>query len=159
MRSSTEDRTAVSPSPPAGPRVRLQDDQSGRGLLDGGWWPRSADPAAELPELIAALDERRGRITRLMLGTADWDASRPRRICIDDPGGRRVVKIGWFNTMPGGLLTAISARGDRTDLVTVPPGSSEQAAQAAMHQAAKAGNHEHAPAILAAIAASALPLV
>jgi hypothetical protein len=139
--------------------VRLQDDHSGRGLLDGGWWPRSADPAAELPELIAALDERHGRITRLMLGTADWDASRPRRISIDDQAGRRVVKIGWFNTMPGGLLTAISARGDRTDLVTVPPGSSEQAAQAAMDQAAKAGNHEHAPAILAAIAASALPLV
>jgi hypothetical protein len=91
----------VSRSPPAEPRVRLRDDQSGRGLLDGG----------------------------------------------------------WCNTMPGGLLTAISARGDRTDLVTVPPGSSEQAAQAAMHQAAKAGNHEHAPAILAAIAASALPLV
>ena len=63
-----------------------------------------------------------------MLGTADWDASRPRRISIDDQAGRRVVKIGWFNTMPGGLLTAISARGDRTDLVTVPPGSSEQAA-------------------------------
>jgi Family of unknown function (DUF5994) len=159
MRSSTADRTAVSPSPPAEPRVRLQDDHSGRGLLDGGWWPRSADPAAELPELIAALDERHGRITRLMLGTADWDASRPRRISIDDQAGRRVVKIGWFNTMPGGLLTAISARGDRTDLVTVPPGSSEQAAQAAMDQAAKAGNHEHAPAILAAIAASALPLV
>jgi hypothetical protein len=159
MRSSTADRTAVSPSPPAEPRVRLQDDHSGRGLLDGGWWPRSADPAAELPELIAALDERHGRITRLMLGTADWDASRPRRISIDDQAGRRVVKIGWFNTMPGGLLTAISARGDRTDLVTVPPGSSEQAAQVAMDQAAKAGNHEHAPAILAAIAASALPLV
>jgi hypothetical protein len=159
MRSSTEDRTTASPPPPAEPRVRLQDDHSGRGLLDGGWWPRSADPAAELPELIPALDERHGRITRLMLGTADWDASRPRRIYIDDPAGRRAVKLGWFNTMPGGLLTAISARGERTDLVTVPPGSSEQAAQAAMDQAAKAGNHEHAPAILAAIAASALPLV
>jgi hypothetical protein len=61
--------------------------------------------------------------------------------------------------VPGGLLTAISARGERTDLVTVPPGSSEQAAQTAMGEAAKAGNHEHAPAILAAIAASALALV
>jgi hypothetical protein len=159
MRSSTEDRVTVSPSPPAEPRLRLQDDRSGRGLLDGGWWPRSADPAAELPQLIPALDERHGRITRLMLGTGDWDASRPRRIYIDGQAGRRVVKLGWFNTMPGGLLTAISARGERTDLVTVPPGSSEQAAQGAMDQAAKAGNHEHAPAILAAIAASALALV
>jgi hypothetical protein len=159
MGSSTEDRTTVSPSPPAEARLRLQEDHSGRGLLDGGWWPRSADPAAELPGLIPALDERHGRITRLMLGTADWDASRPRRLNIGDPAAPRVVKLGWFNTMPGGLLTAISARGERTDLVTVPPGSSEQAARTAMDQAAESGNREHAPAILAAIAASALALV
>src|ERR1700728_4033664 len=107
MRSSTEVRATVSSSSPAEPRLRLQDDHSGRGLLDGGWWPRSGDPAAELPQLIPALDERHGRITRLMLGTGDWDASRPRRIYIDGQPGRRVVKLGWFNTMPGGLLTAI----------------------------------------------------
>ena len=52
-------------------------------------------------------------------------------------------------------LTAISASGERTDLVTIPPHTSEQAASVAMRQATKAGNREHAPAILAAISATA----
>src|ERR1700739_2190822 len=43
-------------------------------VLDGGWWPRSADPAAELPGLISAIDDRRGRVTRVMLGPAGWDS-------------------------------------------------------------------------------------
>lgn len=92
-----------------------------------------------------------------MLGTADWAASRPRRLSIGSPPDSRVVKIGWFDTMPGGLLTAITARGERTDLVTIPPRTSEQAASAAMQQAATAGNHERAPAILTAIQEAALP--
>jgi hypothetical protein len=114
-------------------------------------------PAAELPGLILALAERHGRIIRVMLGTAEWDSSRPRRLSIGSPPDSRVVKIGWFDTMPGGLLTAITVMGERTDLVTIPPRTSEQAASAAMQQAATAGNHEHAPAILTAIQEAALP--
>jgi len=153
--TTTEGRTAISPAPPVKPRLRMQQERSGRTLLDGGWWPRSADPAAELPGLIPALDERHGRITRVMLGTADWNASRPRRLYLGGPEARRVVKLGWFDTMPGGLLTAISASGERTDLVTIPPRASEQAAWAAMQRAVEAGNREHAPAILAAITVTA----
>jgi hypothetical protein len=152
MRSTTQSPPAASQQASAEPRLDLQQDRSGRALLDGGWWPRSADPAAELPALVAVLDKRHGHITRIMLGTADWDASRPRALPVG-PGGRRVVKLAWFDTMPGGLLTAISASGERTDLVTIPPGRSEQAATAAMRQAATAGNREHAPAILAAVTA------
>jgi Family of unknown function (DUF5994) len=129
----------------------MQQDRSGRGLFDGAWWPRTADQAAELPVLIHALDERHGRTTRILPGTADWDASRPRRLSIGSPPGSRVVKIGWFGSMPTGLLIAISAGGERTDLVTIPPRASEEAASLAMQQATKAGNHEHSPAVLAAI--------
>ena len=145
----------ISPASLARPRLRLRPDHSGAALLDGGWWPRSADPAAELPGLILALDEWRGRITRVMLGAADWNARRPRRIRVDDPAGSRVVRLGWFASMPAGLLTAISANGERTDLVTIPPSTGEQDAAAAMEQAAQAANREHAPAILAGITAAA----
>lgn len=158
MPSTTEREAAISPAPPAGLRLLLQRDHSGAALLDGGWWPRSADPAAELPGLILALDERHGRITRVMLGTAGWDASRPRRLQVDGPAGSRVVRLGWFATMPAGLLTAIFASGQRTDLVTIPPHASEQDARGAMEQAVQAGNRDHAPAILAALRAAASPL-
>jgi hypothetical protein len=155
MRSTTGREAAISPAPPAGPRLLLQPDHSGPAPLDGGWWPRSADPAAELPGLILALDKRHGRVTRVLLGAADWNASRPRRLKVGGPAGSRVVRLGWFATMPAGLLTAISASDQRTDLVTIPPHTSEQDAAAAMEQAAKAGNRDHAPAILAAITAAA----
>jgi uncharacterized protein DUF5994 len=118
--------------------------------LDGGWWPRSADPAAELPGLILALDELHGRVTRVLLGAADWNASRPSRLQVGGAGSR-VVRLGWFASMPAGLLTAISASHQRTDLATIPPDTGEQDAAAAMEQAAQVGNREHAPAILAAI--------
>jgi hypothetical protein len=156
MRTAAERDARVSPVPPAGLRLLLQSDHAGPAPLDGGWWPWSADAAAELPGLILALDKLHGRISRVMLGTADWNASRPSRLRAGE-GGRHVVRLGWFTSMPAGLLTAISASGERTDLVTIPPGTSERDAAAAMRQAAQAGNREHAPAILAAITAADLP--
>jgi Family of unknown function (DUF5994) len=148
--------TDFSPVPPARLRLLLQQDHAGPAPLDGGWWPRSADPDAELPGLIFALDKLHGRISRVMLGAADWNASRPSRLRVGEAGSR-VVRLGWFDSMPAGLLTAISASGQRTDLVTIPPDTSEQNAAAAMQQAARAGNREHAPAILAAITAAGSP--
>jgi hypothetical protein len=153
MLSSTGPEAAISPAPPAGPRLLLQRDGAGPAPLDGAWWPRSADAAAELPGLILALDKLHGRITRVLLGVADWNASRPARLRMEGAGGR-VVRLGWFASMPAGLLTAISASDHRIDLVAIPAHTSEQDAAAAMEQAAQAGNREHAPAILAAIIAA-----
>ncbi len=144
-------RARLGEVPPESPRLLLQPDRSGRGPLDGGWWPRSADPAAELPGLILALDKRHDRVTRVMLGTADWDASRPGRVQVGGPADSRVVRLGWFASMPAGLLTAIFTSGQRTDLVTIPLRTGEKDAAVAMEQAAKAGNREHAPGILAAV--------
>ena len=156
MLSAAERRTAISPTPPSKPRLQLQPDPSARTLLDGGWWPRSADPVAELPGLILAIDKRHGPITHIMLGMADWDASRPRRLRVDGPAGSRVVRLGWFETMPAGLLIA-TAKAGRTDLLTVPPHTSKPAALDAMDQAAQAGNRTHAPDLLAAITTAATP--
>jgi hypothetical protein len=138
------------------PRLLLQPDESILTLLDGGWWPRSADPAAELPGLIRVLDERLGRVTRVMLGLADWNAPRPHVLPVNSPSGRRAVPLGWFATMPAGLLTAFSANGLRTDLVTISPDTCEQDAVAAMERAAEPANRDHAPAILAVIREAAL---
>ena len=95
-----------------------------------------------------AIDGRQGPITQIMLGTAGWDASRPCRVRVDGPAGSRTVRLGWFETMPAGLLIA-TARAGRTDLLTVPPDTGETAARAAMHQAARADNRTSAPALLA----------
>jgi uncharacterized protein DUF5994 len=156
MLTTADRHTASSSSPPSRPRLRLQPDLSDRTPLDGGWWPRSGDPVAELPGLILAIDGRHGPITKVMLGNGDWDGSRPRRLRVDGLAGSRVVRLGWFETMPAGLLTATAGAG-RTDLLTVPPDTGEPAALAAMEQAAQAGNRTGTPALLAAITTATIP--
>src|SRR6266508_3620412 len=146
-RSGIADRSiSISPTPPTEPRLRMEPTGSRRTLLDGGWWPRSTDPVAELPGLILALDDRRGRVTRVMLGPAGWD-SQPSRLGV----AGRVVRLGWFTTQPAGLLTAICATGERVDLLVVPPDTGAADARAAMALAAQPANTIHAPDILTAV--------
>ncbi len=144
-RNAGAETVPASQAPPA-PRLRLGSALSGRTLLDGGWWPRSADPAAELPGLITAVEGRCGRVARLMLGPAGWD-SQPRRL----GAAGRVVKLGWFTGQPARLLTAFCGSSGRIDLLVVPPGTAETDALAAMDLAAQPTNLIHAPDILAAI--------
>ena len=52
--SSTERTMTSSQAPPAEPRLRSAGSVRPHG--DGGWWPRSADPAAP-PAILAAIHE------------------------------------------------------------------------------------------------------
>jgi hypothetical protein len=133
------------------PRLRLGPAPSRRTLLGGGWWPRSADPVAELPGLIQAIDDRRGQVTRLMLGPAGWD-SQPRWL----GGAGRAVPLDWFPGQPAGLLTAF-CNGDRVDLLVVPPSSAEADALEALDLAVQAVNLIRVPDILAALTSPAQP--
>jgi hypothetical protein len=139
-------RPVFASSAPSVPRLRLGRTLSRRTLLDGGWWPRSADPVAELPGLIGAIDDRCGPVTRVMLGPAGWD-SQPLRLGV----AGRIVHLGWFPGLPAGLLTAFCGGNDRVDLLVVPPGTPETDALAAMDLAAQGANRIHAPDILAAV--------
>jgi hypothetical protein len=119
---------------------------SRRTLLDGGWWPRSTDPVAELPGLILAIDPIRGPITRLVLSAAGW-RDHPRRLGM----AGRVVRLGYFASQSPFLLTALCGdNGDRVDLLVVPPDAGAETADAAMVLAATAGNVLHAQDILRA---------
>ena len=176
MWTTAERRTTISPSLPSTPRLLTRPHRSpgsGRTLLDGGWWPRTADPVAELPGLILALDDRHSLITRVMLRKADWD-SHPRLLRIDDPrivnlgGGSpgmnspaaagRVLRLGWFDSLPAGLLIATCADGRRIDLLTVPPGASGTAAWAAMEHAADPGNRTHTQDFVSAVTTPVRPV-
>jgi hypothetical protein len=91
MRDTAGRKPVFASSAPSVARLRLGPTPSRRPLLNGGWWPRSADPAAELPGLIRAIDDRYGRVTRLLLGPAAWD-SHPRWL----GGAGRAVPLDWF---------------------------------------------------------------
>jgi hypothetical protein len=137
---------ATATTPPSTPRLRLEPTRSRRSLLDGGWWPRSTDPVAELPGLVLAINALRGPITRLVLSASGWD-SQPRRLQVAD----RVVRLGYFTSQPVSLLTALCDNGDRVDLLIVAPDTEPAIADAAMLTAATTGNSVHAEHILATV--------
>ena len=145
--TSTTPTAAVSTRPAAPPGLRLQLDptMAGTGTVDGGWWPRSRDPDAELPGLIAGLDAALGPITRLSLNLTAWDTA-PRRVAV---GGRR-VRVGWFRHMDPDTVGVTSAGRDRVALLMVPPQATTAAAEAAMAMAADAAISAGPAAILAA---------
>ncbi len=149
MRTTVERVTIVPPTPPSRPRLVLASTQTGQAVLDGGWWPRSWDPVAELPGLVLALTARYGPIRQVMLASAAWD-SRFRRLAV----GTGVVRMGWFTSMDPALLIATTDRGDRVDLLVVPPRTAATAAKQAMATAADPANAMRAPGILAAGAAA-----
>jgi Family of unknown function (DUF5994) len=148
MTAATSTPTTARPTrPPAPPRLRLQLDptMAGTGVVDGGWWPRSRDPDAELPGLIAGLDASLGPITRLALNLDGWDSA-PRRVAVN---GRR-VHVGWFRQMDADTIGVTRAFQDRVVLLVVPPQATTAAAGIAMAMAADAANSARPADILAA---------
>lgn len=131
----------------ATPRLRIEATGTTRALLDGGWWPRSSDPAAELPGLVLAIDKVRGPITRLILSKAGW-TDHPRRLAVAD----RLLRLGFFTSQPTTLVTALCDNGGRVDLLVVPPDTPSPTANAAMALAATTRNRIQAQHLLAAAA-------
>jgi hypothetical protein len=148
MRLAThaEGMTTISLTPPSTPRLRMQPTGAGGSLLDGGWWPRSTDPVAELPGLVLTIDGIHGPVTELVLSAEGWD-SHPRRLGIDG----RVLRMGYFNSQPPSLLTALCANGERVDLLVVAPNTPGGTADTAMDLAATTGNLLHAQHIIPAV--------
>jgi hypothetical protein len=133
----------------AGPaRLRLADPPSRDTALDGAWWPRSTDLAAELPALVEALSTSRGAITHVLLNPAEWDLPHPNRVTT----GRSAARLGWYTSQPAGLITVMNDFGrDRFDLLVIPPDASPASAGTASTAAADADDTRHAPELLAAV--------
>ncbi len=148
MRLAThaEGMTTISLTPPSTPRLRMESTGARRTLLDGGWWPRTSDPVAELPGLVLAIDSVHGPVTELVLSATGWD-SHPRRLGING----RVLRMGYFSSQPRSLLTALCANGERVDLLVVAPDTADGTADAAMVLAATSGNLLHAQHIIPAV--------
>jgi Family of unknown function (DUF5994) len=148
--TTTARATVVASSPPSRPRLVLTPARAGQAVLDGGWWPRSWDPVAELPGLVLALSDRYGQIRQLMLNSVTWD-SRFRRLTV----GTAVVRTGWFASLDPAVLIATTYSGDRLDILVVPPQTAADGAKQAMTAAADPVDTRRAPDILAELIATA----
>jgi len=120
----------------------------GHGMLDGGWWPRSRDPAVELRKLLADVNSHLGQlgvIARVALNHNAWDRT-PCRVA----SGDRIVPVGWFRAVDVHTIILMTASGDRVTLLVAPPEATAEQAAIALAMAALEGNSTHPATILAA---------
>jgi hypothetical protein len=109
--------------------------------VDGGWWPRTRDPATELPALATAVADRLGVVRRIALNADAW-TSWPHQLVII--GGRR-VRLDWCN---GDAHTIRLTGGDalHLDLLAIPPDTPTILALTCLAGAARDMPHRIGPA-------------
>jgi hypothetical protein len=117
------------------------------GHVDGAWWPRSRDLAAELPALFAALVTRLGVIERMAYNMNEWRPA-ARRL---ETGGTR-IKLGGFHSQGANTIDVTSSRGLRVTLLVVPPETQAATARKIAQAAADGGNVERVDTLLARVA-------
>jgi hypothetical protein len=123
-------------------RLRLKPKAPTTGWVDGGWWPRSRDLAAELPRLLTVLSIRLGPIERVTYHLDDW-GSTVRKISF----GGGVVRLGGYRSQHADTVDVLSAR-QRVTLLVVPPEAPAQTAHAALMAAGNRGNSDIVEALL-----------
>ncbi|MDX3659713.1 DUF5994 family protein [Streptomyces sp. ID05-26A] len=116
-------------------RVRLRPKALTAGYVDGAWWPRSRDLAAELPALLAVLAVRLGEIPRVSYNLTEWETA-PRQIAAD---GVR-VRLSGFWSRPAHTVDLIAGDRRRLTLLVLPPGADPSAAHHTMMRAARRDN-------------------
>ncbi len=124
-------------------RLRLKPQAPVNGHVDGAWWPRSRDLAAELPELLAEIAPRMDPVGRISYHAPDWDPA-PRKVT----SGSHVVRLGWYLLLPSGTVDVISGL-RRITLVVIPPETPEDAARAVLDRAGAADNTDEVATLLA----------
>jgi Family of unknown function (DUF5994) len=98
-------------------RLVFPSSSTADGLPDGGWWPRSRDPATELPMLVAAVTDRLDPVRRITLEATAWDG-RPEVIMTVEG---RAVQLAWFGARDAHTISLIGSRHSRLDLMMIPP--------------------------------------
>ena len=129
-----QDRTETgqrSAPPDHTPRLRLKPKAPHSGHVDGAWWPRSDDLATELPDLLAVLSVRLGRIDRVLYNLNEWAKSLPKLAT-----GGRLVRLDGYLRQPTNTIEVLGLTGGRIALLVVPPYTDADLAHEAMMTAA-----------------------
>jgi hypothetical protein len=125
-------------------RLRMKPNTAARGHVDGAWWPRSHDPAAEFPGLILAMSSWVGPIRRVTYHLHDWDTT-TRTLTVE---GWTVTLVG-LSTLDANTVVVTGPNQRRMILLVVPPGTPGGAARAVLRAAARPDTVASAEEILA----------
>lgn len=117
------------------PRLRLKPKSPRSGHVDGAWWPHSDDLTTELPDLLAVLSVRLGRIERVLYHLTAW-ASAPRKLVT----GGHTLRLDGYQLQPINTIEVLGLGGERLTLLVIPPHTSPDDAHTAMMSAAEPNN-------------------
>jgi len=128
-----------------GLRLALKPKAALMGAVDGAWWPRTANPLAEFPAMVAGIELRRGPVDRVAFNSIAWD----------DAPGRMVVagatiELEGFSSLDRRTVLVSGGNWHRMVLLVIPPDADEQAALAAIALAASGRNTDQITQILIA---------
>jgi hypothetical protein len=127
----------------ASPRLQLKPESTAAtGFVDGGWWPRSRDLGAELPDLLAALKARIGPVERVSYHLGDWDDTE-RAIT----AGGNVVRLSGFRSQTAGTIDVLASR-LRMTLLVVPADAASESAHDVLANAGRRDNADDVASLL-----------
>ncbi|GAA5169390.1 DUF5994 family protein [Amycolatopsis dongchuanensis] len=114
------------------------------GLVDGGWWPWSVDPATELPRLAVALTERLGPIGRVRYNLGAWGPmTRQVRVA------GRVVCFEGTDSLDSHTVVVIGSNSHLARVLVIPPSTRGGVARAVLRAASGSGSTDRGEDILA----------
>ena len=125
------------------PRLRLKPKAPLSGYVDGAWWPRSDDLAAELPDLLAVLSVRLGRIDRVMYNVNEWAKASAKLAT-----GGRAVRLDGYRLQPINTVEVLGLNRNKIALLVVPPNTDPDEAHATLMAAAAPGNDSTVDSLL-----------
>ncbi|MCP2271119.1 DUF5994 family protein [Actinokineospora diospyrosa] len=128
----TPNQSSTTTDPTTGPRSRWsrKPPDGALGSVDGAWWPRSTDPAAEFPPLIAELAASGIPVRRVFYNPDAWDRGE-HTLTVRDV----VVRMEGVRTTDPHTVTVIGPDHVRTRLLVIPPATPGGAARAALRAA------------------------
>ncbi len=113
------------------PRLALRPDPPISADLDGAWWPRSTDLAAELPDLIAKLSYRLGQVTLVGYHLNAWTETPPQV----EIAGHTVEFVGVTSDEPSSVI--LVGKHHHIALLVIAPDASEQVARQELDAASR----------------------
>jgi Family of unknown function (DUF5994) len=125
------------------PRLRLKPKAPQSGYVDGAWWPHSDDLAAELPDLLAVLSVRLGRIDRMLCNLNEWA-----KACAKLATGGRAVRLDGYRRQPTNTVEVLGLKRDKIVLLVVPPNTDPDEAHATLMSAAAPSNDSTVDSLL-----------
>ena len=141
-----QDRTDVGrhyTPPEHTPRLRLKPKAPQSGYVDGAWWPRSEDLAAELPDLLAVLSVRLGPIDRVLYNLNEWAKASAKLAT-----GGRVVRLDGYRRQPINTVEVLGLNRNKIALLVVPPNTDPDGAHTTLMATAAPSNDSTVDSLL-----------